>query len=111
MNQSVQETTCIMMHYDGEVWEVEIVRYANNIVRIFCSFHFFSSRDGEVNDFPTRTQQYSLASPFFPHFDTCQLVLRTMDRTREAEGKRQRNTNDKRERKLQGMAIGNDGLQ
>lgn len=31
--------------------------------------------DDRVNDFPTRTQQYSLALPFFPHFDTCQFVL------------------------------------
>lgn len=57
------------MHYNG-VREVEIVRYANNILRIFCSFYyyfFFPSRDGGVNDFPTRTQQYSLASPFFSH--------------------------------------------
>lgn len=56
---------------------------------LFFSFHFFSHRgNGGVNDFPTRTQQYSLASPFFPHFDTCQFVLRTMDRMLcEARGK------------------------
>lgn len=56
------------MYYD-DVRKVEIVRYANNIYSaFFVPFNFFSLRDDGVNDFPTRMQQYSLASPFFSTF-------------------------------------------
>lgn len=51
------------------------------ILPTFLFALFPPKEDDRVNDFPTRTQQYSLALPFFPHFDTCQFVLRTIDRT------------------------------
>jgi len=86
------------VYYD-DVRKVEIVRYTNNILRIFCSFQFFFSlRDDGVNDFPTRMQQYSLASPFFSTFwyVSARPANDGPDATYSREEKRQRNTDDKR---------------